>query len=120
MEDVKFFSELCSCYIDKRAIIWKHPFDHFHIGGYQVANEECEFENFIGKDNICYKFTEGPIEATLLGAKFNIYSHTEMKDFIITNIEWDDKSRKGGEVYIMDAPEKPWTLSRLYITDEQI
>lgn len=45
-------------------------------------------------------FLEEPISATLLGTEFDLYSETEMRDFIITNIEWDDESKTSGEVYI--------------------
>ena len=65
-----------------------------------------------------YLFLEGPMPAALLGAEFDLYSRTEMKDFIITNIEWDDETREKAEVYITDAPEKQWSLSRLYMTED--
>lgn len=43
---------------------------------------------------ISTEFKEGPIHAELLGAVFDIYSHTKMYDFIITNIQWDDDKKK--------------------------
>lgn len=46
-------------------------------------------------------FFEGPISATLLGAIFELYSETEMRDFIITSVEWDDESKTSGERYIL-------------------
>jgi len=57
--------------------------------------------------------------ATLLGAEFNIYSHTKMTDLIMTNIDWEDDTKSGGEVYISDAPGKVWKLSRLYFTESE-
>ena len=60
---------------------------------------------------------EGPIPATLLGAEFDLYSRTEMQDFIITNIEWDDEKKERAEVYISDVPDKQWRLTRLYMTE---
>ena len=40
-----------------------------------------------------------------------------MRDFIITNIEWDDESKTSGEVYIADeAMGDSWVLVRKYLT----
>lgn len=47
-------------------------------------------------------FFEGPINATLFGATFELYSETEMRDFIITSVEWDDESKMAGDLYIAD------------------
>lgn len=119
IEDVRFFDELNSCLIDKKEIVWKHPFDHFRMGKYQPADEAHHLEDLIGKEGIFYQFIEGPIAASLLGAEFNIYSHTELKDFIITNIEWDDVQKEGCTIYIADAPGKTLKLSRLYVTEAE-
>ena len=116
-EDIRFFTELQTCLIDGKAIVWRHPFDHFHVGGFHPAQEGVSFEDFIGKDAIRYEFLEGPIPATLLGAEFDLYSRTEMQDFIITNIEWDDEKKERAEVYISDVPDKQWRLTRLYMTE---
>ena len=116
-EDAQFFRELSLCLIEGKKITWKHPFDHFHLGERQFVERDHRFEDLIGKTGIYYQFIEGPISATLLGAEFNIYSRTELKDFIITNIEWDDAEKEGREVYIADAPGTVLKLSRLYITE---
>ena len=42
-----------------------------------------------------------------------------MKDFVITNIEWDNEKQESGEVYISDVQGKQWSLARLYMTKEQ-
>lgn len=121
IEDVRFFDELNSCLLDKKEIVWKHPFDYFRMGKYHPADETHHLEDLIGKEGISYRFIEGPIAATLLGAEFNIYSRTELRDFIITNIEWDDMYKEGCTIYIADAPGKVLKLSRLYVTEaEQI
>ena len=117
-EDVQFFAELETCLLEGKAILWRHPFDHCHIGGFHPAKEGLTFEDVIGNESIRYEFIEGPIPATLLGTEFNLYSRTEMKDFVITNIEWDDESHEKGEVYIADVPDKQWCLTRLYMTEE--
>ena len=118
-EDVQLFKELCVTLIDKKELTWKHPFDHFHIGGYTPVDEESTLEKLVGKEKIAYKFKEGPIAASLLGAEFNLYSESSLKGFVITNIAWDDEQKKGCEVYIADAPEDVITLSRLYITEKE-
>ena len=112
--------ELKTCLLDGKVIVWRHPFDHFHIGGVHPAEKGASFRDVIGKKSIRYKFLEGPLPATLLGAKFDIYSHTEMRDFVITNIEWDDCTRDSGEVYISDELDKQWVLTRLYITEAEM
>lgn len=117
IEDVRFFDELNSCLIDKKEIVWKHPFDHFHMEKYQPVDETHYLEDLIGKEDIYYKFNEGPFTATLLGATFKIYSCSKLRDFIITNIEWDDAHKKGCTIYIADAPGKVLKLSRLYVTE---
>lgn len=62
-------------------------------------------------------FLEETISATLLGTEFDLYSETEMRDFIITNIEWDDESKTSGEVYIAyEAMGDSWVLVRKYLT----
>ena len=119
IEDVRFFDELNSCLLEKKGIVWKHPFDHFHMGKYHPSDEAYHLEDLIGKEGISYRFIEGPIAATLLGAEFNIYSHTELRDFIITNVEWDDAHKEGCIIYITDAPGKVLKLSRLYITEAE-
>ena len=119
-EDIRFLVELKTCLLDGKVIVWRHPFDHFHIGGVHPAEKGASFRDVIGKKSIRYKFLEGPLPATLLGAKFDIYSHTEMRDFVITNIEWDDCTRDSGEVYISDELDKQWVLTRLYITEAEM
>lgn len=118
MEDVKFFSELDTCINKKKKIVWRHPFDHFHINGYQAKIENSTMDEVIGKNRLSFQFIEGPISCTLLGAEFEIYSFSEMEDLVITNIEWDDDEKQNGEIYVSDASEKIWTLKRLYMTKE--
>ena len=118
MEDVKFFSELDTCLNQKKKIVWKHPFDHFHISGYHSKKEGVTMESLIRKEKLSFRFFEGPITCTLLGTEFDIYSLTEMEELFVTNIEWDDEEKQSGELYVTDAPGKTWTLSRLYMTKE--
>lgn len=118
-KDVQLFKELCVTLIDKKELTWKHPFDHFHMGGYTPVDKESTLEELVGKEKIAYKFKEGPIAASLLGAEFSLYSESSLKGFVITNIAWDDEHKKGCEVYIADAPEDVITLSRLYITEKE-
>lgn len=118
MEDVKFFSELDTCLNQKKKIVWKHPFDHFHVNGYHPQIEERTMDSLIGKDKLSFQFIEGPIPCTLLGTEFEIYSLSEMEELVITNIEWDDEEKQSGDIYVTDAPGKTWTLSRLYVTKE--
>lgn len=118
MEDVKFFSELDVCLNEKKQIVWKHPFDHFHVDGYHPQGEKGTMDAVIGKEKLYFQFIEGPIPCTLLGAEFDIYSFSEMTDLVMTNIEWDDEEKQNGEIYVADAPGKVWELKRLYMTKE--
>lgn len=116
-EDIRFFTELQTCLLDGKVIVWQHPFDHFHVAGFHPAQKGGSFEDFIGRDAIRFEFLEGPIPATLLGVEFELYSKTVMQDFVITNIEWDDDKKEAAEVYISDVPDKQWRLTRLYMTE---
>ena len=114
-EDVIFLSELKTCFLENKSIKWDHPFEHFHAEGLRI--KIYSIENIIGKEKVSMNFLEGPINATLLGAEFKLYSKTEMKDFIITSIEWDDESKTSGEVYVADDVNgKSWVLVRKYLT----
>ena len=119
-EDVKFFSELDVCLNENKKIIWKHPFNHFHINGYHPHTEEGTPDAITKCDGLHFQFIEGPIPCTLLGTEFEIYSFSEMDDLITTNIEWDDEEKQNGEMYISDAPGKTWTLKRLYMTKDDM
>ena len=74
-------------------------------------------DDIIGKEKVSMNFFEGPIKATLLGATFELYSETEMRDFIITSVEWDDESKTAGDLYIADeASGKSRVFIRNYLT----
>ena len=118
-EDMQLFNELCVTLIEKKELTWKHPFNHFHMDGYTPVNEKDSLENLVRKEKVTYKFSEGPIATSLLGAKFTLYSESTLKGFVITNIAWDDEYKKGCEVYIADAPDDVITLSRLYIAETE-
>lgn len=113
VEDSIFLKELSLCLLKEKNISWLHPFDHFHLGNFQI--KENEPEKIIEKEGIYFDFLEGPIHATLLGAEFDLYSKTKMVDFVITNIKWDNEKKDSGEFYISDAPNKVWKLIRRYI-----
>lgn len=114
-EDVVFLSELKICLLDNKRIKRDHPFEHFHVG--ELNTKNYSIEEIVGKEKVSMNFLEGSISATLLGTEFDLYSETEMRDFIITNIEWDDESKTSGEVYIADeAMGDSWVLVRKYLT----
>lgn len=113
MDDLKLFSELDTCFNDGKNIVWKHPFDHFHAEQIKKENLPNGTEN---ENGLVYKFIEGPIQCSLLGADFELYSLTKINWFIITNIEWDKDKEDAGEVYISDAPNHIWELSRHFMT----
>lgn len=118
MDDSRFFAELDTCLLQKKQIVWRHPFDSFHVNHFKVADDGKDVNSIIGSGSVSMQFMEGPISAELLGAEFEIYSQTTMSDMVVTNIQWEDETRQCGEVYITDAPGKTWTLKRLYITKE--
>ena len=117
-EDVEFFAHLNYCLLEDKEIAWEHPFDHFHMKG--IAVENGKFEDLFGKEGIEYKFLEGPIQATLLGAEFELYSETRLSNMVMTNIVWDDDKKTSGEVYVSDPIGSKWKLYRKYRTKEQI
>lgn len=114
-EDIVFLSELRVGLLERKGIRWNHPFEHFHVNGLNIKS--YSIEDILGKEKVSMNFFEGPISATLLGAIFELYSETEMRDFIITSVEWDDESKTSGEIYIADeASGKSWVLIRKYLT----
>ncbi len=115
-EDVKFFHELDLCLNQNKHVVWRHPFDHFHVNGFHPTVEDFTMDKMIGKESLRFTFLEGPIPCTLLGASFDLFSSSEMTDLMLTNIEWDDDTKQSGELYITDAPGKTWELKRLYMT----
>ena len=120
-DEMKLFSELQTCLIERKAIKWKHPFDHFHATGIRLVEKEKTLEDIdiIRKESIRNEFLEGPFSFSLLGADFTLYCHSEMIDFIITSIQFDNEKKDSGELYIDDAPGETWTLSRRYITEKE-
>lgn len=119
-DSAQFYAELKTCLIDNKEIVWNHPFNNFRLNGFRPTKDDISMENLIGKDNIMYKFVSEPEEYKLLGSSFELYSRMEMKDFIITNIVWDDEKKKSAVVYITDKPDKAWTLKQKYMTEEQV
>lgn len=118
MDDARFFAEMDACLIQNKQIVWNHPFDSFHVNGLKIIDDSRIENGIFDSGNLSIQFMEGPILATLLGAKFEIYSQTTMNDIVVTNIQWDDETQQSGEVYISDVPGKIWTLKRLYMTKE--
>lgn len=116
MDDVKFFSELDACFNDGKNVVWKHPFDHFHVG--QIKKENLP-DKAINNNGLVFEFIEGPIPCALLGAEFELYSLTKLDGFVITNIEWDKDKEDAGEVYVADAPDHVWELKRRFMTKEE-
>lgn len=119
MDDSRFFTELNTCLIQNKQIVWKHPFDSFRLNSFKITDNNRDENSIIGVNGLSMQFIEGPISVSLLGAEFEIYSLTTMNDMVVTNIQWDDETRQSGEVYISDAEGKMWTLKRLYITKEK-
>ena len=117
-EDIKFFHELDVCINQNKQIIWKHPFDHFHVHGFHHAAADVTIDKMIGKESLRFDFLEGPIPCMLLGASFDLYSSTEMVDLMMKSIEWDDDTKQSGELYITDSPGKTWELKRRFITEK--
>lgn len=114
-EDAVFLSELKVGLLERKDIKWNHPFNQFHVSKLNI--KACSIDDVIGKEKVSINFLEGPINATLLGATFELYSETEMRDFIITSVEWDDESKTAGDLYIADeASGKSWVFIRKYLT----
>lgn len=114
-EDAVFLSELKVGLLERKDIKWNHPFNQFHVSKLNIKS--CSIDDVIGKEKVSMNFFEGPINATLFGATFELYSETEMRDFIITSVEWDDESKTAGNLYIADeASGKSWVFIRKYLT----
>lgn len=116
-EDVKFFAQLEQCILEDKTIGWEHPFEHFHIS--KIDIKDGKIEDILEKEGVELVFLEGPIHATLLGAKFELYSQTKLSNMIITNVIWDNNEKNSGEFYVSDPVGGKWKLYRKFITKEQ-
>ena len=117
-EDARLFAYLRTSILEKRTIVWRHPFDHFRINQLDDTFDKAQYEEIIGKGPVKITSLDGPISAKLLGADLVFYIRTEMIDLIVTNIEFDSE-KKEAEIYISDVPNKQWTLNQLYLTEEE-
>ena len=113
-EDVKFFTELVECLINRKSLSWRRPFESFHVGGFSSREE---LEKTVDKPGLKYSFLEGPVPCTLLGAEFELYAYCELKDFKVTKIEWDDNN--GAEIFVDDALDRDWTMIRFFLTPDE-
>lgn len=116
MEDIVFFSQLNDCLLEEKEVEWEHPFDHFHVSG--MTMKIGQYKDILGKEGGECVFQEGPIHATLLGAEFELYSHTRLSNIVITNIVWDDEKNTSGEIYVSDPVGGKWKLYRKYMMKE--
>lgn len=116
-EDALFMEQLEKSLINSDTVSWQHPFDHLHIQG--INMKSGKIEDLIGKGKIEFGFTEGPIDASLMGADFQLYSETWMSGFIITGVEWDDETHTSAEIYIADENNEKWILTRKFITENE-
>lgn len=114
-EDALLLGQLEASLINGKEVKWNHPFEHFHVR--KIDMGLGTFEDVIGREKVEFGFMEGPIEVSLMGADFQLFSKTLMRGFIITGIEWDDEEHTGGELYISDEGNEKWTLTRKYITN---
>ncbi len=117
MEDARVFTELVQTMIYGKDIKWEHPYDHFHVG--KIVSKEL-MDNIIGKDDVKYTFIGDDEKYRLLGAEFTVFPVYEMKDFIVTKIEWDDDEDSAAEIHIEDVENKKWILVKKYMTLKEV
>ena len=115
-EDVILFDQLIQCMIERRPLLYQHPFDHFHVGG--VSSKEIMMQS-IDKDALSLSFIGNSKVVTLLGASFELASYCELKDFCIEKVEWDEDT-EGGEIFIKDSQEKEWTMSEFILNRDEV
>lgn len=116
-EDILFIGQLEASLINGKEVKWEHPFDHLHVE--KMEMKSSSLDDLIGKGKMQFGFMEGPIEASLLGVDFQLYSETWMKGFVITGMEWDDDTHTGGEMYISDEGNEKWVLTRKFMTKKE-
>ena len=117
-EDMQFIAQLDAGILQGKPVIWRHPFDHFHLKEFHVRDGNVG--DFIGKEGIECEFVEGPIKCDLLGTSFDVYSNTRLSNIVITNVVWDNDECKGCEVYVADPVNGSWTMARKFMTKAQI
>lgn len=116
-EDAQLFNELDFSLIRGHKLIWNNPFSHFHANGVRLGFAN-RMEQILGKEKVGFRFVEGPLKTSFMGAEFDLYSLTILEDMIIERADWD-QDKKGAEFYILDNPDQPWKLCRQYITQDE-
>lgn len=114
-EDKTFFAELVECFVNRKYIQWTSPFDHFTVG--EVVSHK-EMERTIGKKGMKYSFLEESPHCTLLGTDFVLYSYSEMKDFVVKSIKWDETG-DGAEIYIDSIEGENWVMTRFFLNAKE-
>lgn len=118
IEDSKLFYELIQSILENKENVLQHPFKKFHVSHFELNDGKTNFDG-LPKDHLGLKCPEGPIDVTLLGATFQIYSITSLMNFDIIRIEWDDNENGGAYLYIKDSTGCVCELRRLFRTKKQ-
>ena len=115
-EKVGLFAELAECLIRRKSVSWKHPFESFQIKGITQKNQ---LDKLAKKGKLTYTFIEGPNSYSLLGTTFELYCYCELQDIVIKKIDWDDEDEMA-EVFVDDADDKEWVMTRFYLANEEM
>lgn len=102
--------------LEEKLGVFFDPGAEFHVSGLSIKTGQ--YKDILGKEGGECVFREGPIHATLLGAEFELYSHTRLSNIVITNIVWDDEENTSGEIYVSDPVGGKWKLYRKYTMKE--
>ena len=116
-EDAQLFNQLDFSLIGGNKLIWNNPFSHFHANGVRLGFAN-RIEQILGKEKVGFRFVEGPLKTSFMGAEFDLFSLTILEDMIIERADWD-QDKKGAEFYILDNPDQSWKLFRQYITQDE-
>ncbi len=118
-EDRLFCLELVAMFVYDQDVVYKEPFNHFHIGKMMFENKGVKEENLVGMENMGFAFTNGPEKCSLYGAEFEVFEAVSLLDIKLDRVENDDDGN-GMELYISSSKNSVWKLVRRYcLTKEE-
>lgn len=111
-EDAKTFCDLVNSLIYNKPIII-HPVSNVvNMSGNIIPERLIEGVS-------SFKFIEGPVDFSLLGAEFELYSNTEINDVIVSEITWNNNEKTDCDLTLKGNNNSEWCVQRNYITKEE-
>jgi hypothetical protein len=103
--------ELLTMFVQGNDVVYKEPFSHFHIGKMGNGDVELKEEDLLGKENVCFSFTNGPEHYKIYGVDIELHEAIVMLGLKVDQIV---KDKNGMELYISSPKNEDWKLIRRF------